>query len=96
MNYKLFAGIDVSKLKIDVVFFYPENPDDQFHASFKNTDEGCTEMISWISQLSGFSICDMFFCSEDTGLYTLPICTFFDEQRGNLWVENACYITAVR
>jgi len=31
----------------------------------------------------------MFFCAEDTGLYTLPVCTFFDEQGGNLWIENA-------
>jgi transposase len=89
MNYRLFAGIDVSKLKIDVVFFLAEDADKQFHKCFENSQEGCSNMISWINEVSGFLISDMFFCAEDTGLYTLPVCTFFDEQGGNLWVENA-------
>lgn len=89
MNYRLFAGIDVSKLKIDVVFFLAENPDNEFHELFENTDEGCSKMIAWINSLTGLLISDMLFCAEDTGLYTLPICTFFDDQGGNLWVENA-------
>lgn len=89
MNYRLFAGIDVSKLKIDVVFFLAENPDDEFYGLFENTDEGCSKMIAWINSLTGLLISDMLFCAEDTGLYTLPICSFFDEHRGNLWVENA-------
>lgn len=89
MNYRLFAGIDVSKLKIDVVFFLAENPDKQFHKCFENSDEGCSKMVYWINQISGLLISDMFFCAEDTGLYTLPVCTFFDEQGGNLWIENA-------
>ena len=89
MNYRLFAGIDVSKFKIDVVFFLSEDPDRQFHGCFQNSDEGCSKMVSWINEITGLSISDMFFCVEDTGLYTLPICTFFDGQGGNLWVENA-------
>jgi len=89
MIYRLFAGIDVSKLKIDVVFFLAENPDKQFHECFENSDEGCSKMVYWINQISGLLISDMFFCAEDTGLYTLPVCTFFDEQGGNLWIENA-------
>ena len=89
MNYRLFAGIDVSKQKIDVVFFLAENPDKQFHECFENSYEGCSKMVFWMNQITGLLISDMFFCAEDTGLYTLPICTFFDEQGGNLWVENA-------
>jgi transposase len=89
MNYRLFAGIDVSKLKIDVVFFLAEKPDEQFHGCFDNSGEGCSEMVSWMGQITGLLISDMFFCAEDTGLYTLPICTFFDERGGSLWVENA-------
>lgn len=89
MNYRLFAGIDVSKLKIDVVFFLADNPDKQFHECFENSDEGCFKMVSWINEITGLSISDMLFCAEDTGLYTLPICTYFDGQGGNLWVENA-------
>ncbi|MBO9673554.1 MAG: transposase [Sphingobacteriaceae bacterium] len=89
MNYRLFAGIDVSKMKIDVVFFLIENPDEQFHGTFSNSEGGCTGMMAWIQELTGFSIAEMLFCAEDTGLYTLPICTFFDGQGGNLWVENA-------
>ena len=89
MNYRLFAGIDVSKLKIDVVFFLTENPDEQFHECFENSDDGCSRMVDWINRTTGLLISDMLFCAEDTGLYTLPICTFFDEQGGHLWVENA-------
>ncbi len=89
MNYRLFAGIDVSKIKTDVVFFLAEDPDEQFHGTFSNNEEGCTEMMAWMQDLTGLSIAEMLFCAEDTGLYTLPICTFFDGQGGNLWVENA-------
>lgn len=89
MNYRLFAGIDVSKLKIDVVFFLAESPDEQFHGTFSNNEEGCTDMVTWMQGLTSLSIAEMLFCAEDTGLYTLPICTFFDGQGGNLWVENA-------
>jgi len=89
MNYRLFAGIDVSKMKTDVVFFLIENPDEQFHGTFSNNEEGCNEMMAWMRELTGLSIAEMLFCAEDTGLYTLPICTFFDGQGGNLWVENA-------
>lgn len=71
------------------MFFLAENPDKQFHERFENSDEGCSKMVSWINQVSGLLISDMFFCAEDTGLYTLPVCTFFDEQSGNLWIENA-------
>lgn len=89
MNYRLFAGIDVSKAKIDIVFFLAENPEEQFHGIFGNNDRGCAEMIAWIQELTSLPISDMLFCAEDTGLYTLPICTFFDGQGGSLWVENA-------
>jgi transposase len=89
MNYRLFAGIDVSKMKTDVVFFLAEEPDEQFHGTFSNNEEGCNDMISWMQELTGLSIAEMLFCAEDTGLYTLPICTFFDGRGGNLWVENA-------
>lgn len=89
MNYKLFAGIDVSKTKIDVVIFLAENPDGQYHGIFSNNEQGCAEMVAWIQELTCLSIPDMLFCAEDTGLYTLPICTFFDEHGGNLWIENA-------
>lgn len=89
MNYKLFAGIDVSKAKIDVVFFLAENPDEQFHGIFGNNELGCAEMVIWIQELTSLPISDMLFCAEDTGLYTLPICTFFDGHGGSLWVENA-------
>jgi len=89
MNYKLFAGIDISKLKTDVVFFLAEDPDECFHGTFANSDAGYTEMITWIHHLTKLSISDMFFCAEDTGIYALPACTFFSEQGGNLWVENA-------
>lgn len=89
MNYKLFAGIDVSKAKIDVVFFLAENPDEQFHGIFSNNELGCEEMVVWIQELTSLPISEMLFCAEDTGLYTLPICTFFDSHGGSLWVENA-------
>lgn len=89
MNYKLFAGIDVSKLKTDVVFFLADHPDEHTHGSFENSSEGFAKMTEWIHGLTGLPLSDMLFCAENTGLYTLPICTFFDEKEGNLWVENA-------
>ena len=76
MNYRLFAGIDVSKLKIDVVFFLAENPDNEFHELFENTDEGCSKMIAWINSLTGLLISDMLFCAEIPGFIHFPSAHF--------------------
>lgn len=88
MNYKLFAGIDISKKKTDVAFFLADSPDQLYHECFENNEQGCIKMLNWINSLSNIPFQEMLFCAEDTGLYTLPLCTFFSEQRGNLWVEN--------
>lgn len=89
MNYKLFAGIDISKDTIDVAFFLVEKPDNMFHQQFKNTISGFLEMLEFISTVTDITFSEMFFCAEDTGLYTRPVCSFFTTQEGNLWIENA-------
>lgn len=88
MNYRLFTGIDVSKQKIDVIFFLAEDPDRQFHECFENSDEGCSKIVYWIKQITDLLISDMSFCVEDTGFIHSQFALFFDEQGGNLWVEN--------
>ncbi|MXV53356.1 IS110 family transposase [Pedobacter sp. HMF7647] len=88
MNYKLFAGIDISKKKTDVVFFLSQAPDQAYHQCFENNKKGCLEMLNWIASLTAVSFQEMLFCAEDTGLYTLPLCTFFSQQQGKLWIEN--------
>ncbi len=88
MNYKLFVGIDISKLTIDVVFFLKQQPDCYQHQAFANDYTGFDRLLKWLKE-TGVDLQDTLFCCEHTGLYTLPLSTYLTAQGGSLWVENA-------
>lgn len=91
MNYKLFVGIDISKLTIDVVFFLKEQPDCYQHQIFANDYTGFDGLLKWLKE-TGTDLQETLFCCEHTGLYILPLSTYLAAKGGNLWVENALQI----
>lgn len=76
MLFKIYVGIDVSKLSLDV--FIREK---QAHKLFKNDSKGFMSLIQWIEKQAEESISSTLFCFEHTGLYSLPLALFFEESQ---------------
>lgn len=92
MNYTHYAGIDISKLTIDVAFFSGQNHQDYQHQTFSNDFSGFDKMERWLKTLTDVPLENILFCCEHTGLYVLPICRWMTGKEGHLWVENALQI----
>ena len=68
------AGIDVSKLTLDV-FLYNKKE----HRQFANTGKGFTAMQKWIKKELG-SLKEVIYCFEHTGWYCIQLSHFLHEQ----------------
>lgn len=75
MLFKIYVGIDVSKLTLDA--FIREK---QLHKQFKNDSRGFTALIQWINRQTGESSESILFCFEHTGLYSFPLAIFLEEK----------------
>lgn len=76
MLFKIYVGIDVSKLSLDV--FIREK---QAHKLFKNDSKGFMSFTQWVEEQAEESISSTLFCFEHTGLYSLPLALFFEESQ---------------
>jgi transposase len=76
MSFKIYVGIDVSKLSLDV--FIREK---QAHKQFKNDSKGFALLIQWMGKQIQEPIKSILFCFEHTGLYSLPLALFFEEKQ---------------
>lgn len=74
MKFKEFIGIDISKLKFDVRIH-----SNQIASVFENNQAGFVKMIKWIEKHTTCNKEEIFFALEHTGIYSLPISTFFSE-----------------
>jgi len=72
-NVNESAGIDVSKLTIDVHLFKKNK-----HHQFVNKSNGFKEMIQWIKK-EGLVVEEVLFCFEHTGWYCLELSFFLHE-----------------
>lgn len=91
MHYKLFVGIDQSKLTFDVIVLKAENPKNTEHKNFKNNKKGLASMLRWI-QSYNVPLAQILFCSEHTGIYSLPLSIFLCQKQAHLWLESALQI----
>lgn len=76
MKFLSFAGIDISKKDFDVALF-DANGELLSTEKFPNDVQGFKKMISW-KKKAGYGE-NTFFCLEHSGIYTLAICVFFEE-----------------
>lgn len=74
MLFKIYVGIDISKLSLDV--FIREK---QVHKLFKNDPRGFISLIQWIEKQTEESVTSILFCFEHTGLYSLPLALFLED-----------------
>jgi transposase len=76
MSFKIYAGIDVSKLSMDV--FIREI---QAHKRFKNDPDGFSALLQWMEKQTGEPLDSAVVCFEHTGLYSLPLAIFLEEKQ---------------
>lgn len=88
MEQKLFIGIDISKLTVDVNVLQINNFKEPHYKQFENTKEGYKEMQKWVVSIYKFTKEEALFCMENTGVYSLLFSMFFTSEDYFIWVEN--------
>jgi transposase len=76
-TFSHFAGIDVSKHKLDVCLLHQDQRT-SVHSIFSNTREGFSKLSKWIAS-QAISKEQVLFCLEHTGIYTMPLCLFLSK-----------------
>ncbi len=92
MQYKFYAGVDVSKATLDVALIDDQHREMIDHIEVSNDDEGIGQMLEWLNTHQGFAVDQTLFCMEATGLYCYPLLQFLHLQQSPTWVENAIQI----
>lgn len=92
MHYKLFVGIDQSKLTFDAALLHKDAPENIQHQQFPNNKKGLNAMFKWIQSLYDVELNEILFCAEHTGLYNLPLSMYLHGKQADLWLESALQI----
>lgn len=74
MSFKIYVGIDVSKLTLDV---YIRGLD--LHKQFRNDLNGFDSILKWMVKHIATPLDSVLICFEHTGLYSLPLAIFLEE-----------------
>lgn len=90
-NYLFHVGIDISKLKLDVVVICSETPNLSNHFVVENTPNGVKEIIKYLLKKK-IDIDTALFCCENTGVYTAPLSIYLNEKKYDYWVVPAIEI----
>ena len=69
-------GIDVSKEKLDA-HDYKLNK----HRVFKNSTEGFEKLLAFVKKNNANQVENVVYCFENTGLYSLPLSAFMEENK---------------
>lgn len=85
-RFKIFIGIDVSKLKLDVSVLMMGVICTSFQ--LENKTVGFKKLLRRIEKLPDYEIGATLFCMESTSIYHLPLAEFLSDQKQPVWVEN--------
>jgi transposase len=89
MSFTSFIGIDVSKKTIDAVIYVSAALPVQ-HRQFDNRPSGFKELLAWVSRHAGKQ--GLLFCLEHTGIYALPLCCFFTQEKLSYSQQSALQV----
>lgn len=81
MNY--FAGIDVSKVTLDVTVYNLKK--ESFYSKFTNNNKGHKQLLSWL-KAHQIDLAEILFCMENTGLYSRGLSLFLTAKAVKIWV----------
>ena len=89
-QFKIFIGIDVSKLKLDVSIIILGVICTSFQVS--NNAVGFKKLLKRIQKLADYQAEITLFCMESTSIYHLPLAEYLVHHQQSAWVENAYQI----
>ena len=87
-----FAGVDVSKHKIDVCVIVNGKRTEIIHQCFEQSKKGFTALKKWLSLLTNRQISKLLICVENTGLYDDALLYYLWENKIAVSLENATNI----
>lgn len=87
-----FAGIDVSKSKIDVCLIFNAQKSAIHHQSFSQSKKGFNELKKWLKSICKGELLELLVCVENTGLYDDGILYFLAGIHVAVSLENAAAI----
>lgn len=87
-----FAGIDVSKSKIDICVLLSGDAKHPYKHCFEQSNKGFAAMKKWLRSLMGSTIKKLLICIENTGHYNEAILHYLDGQQMAVSLENAANI----
>lgn len=91
-NYQIFVGIDVSKSKLDYCIVNAASEKDKH--KFGVIANTAKSIVSFIKQLGKKVHQDeaILFCLENTGVYSMPLCFWLQQNNCDYWVVSALEI----
>ena len=90
-KYLFYVGIDISKLKLDVVLIHGESSGSSEHFIVENTQKGVKEIVSHLLKKK-IDVSQTLFCFENTGVYTYPLSYYFSQKGFDYWIVPAIEI----
>jgi len=91
-DYRMFVGIDQSKLSFDAALIEAEKPQMVHHRKFENNVRGFNSMMKWLGEIRSLSLDRILFCAEHTGLYSLHLSAYLHEKQAHFWLETPLQI----
>ena len=84
-TFNTFAGVDISKLTIDVSVIHASEPNETLHFKAANTIKAVTDLVHMLQQKCICTETTLFIC-ENTGIYTTPLITVMSSKGLHYWV----------
>lgn len=93
-KYAFFIGIDMSKKWFDASLTIDGEKEQMPHKRFDNNTSGFKALICWLASQSKKMKTQgsWLFCMEHTGVYTLPLCVFLQQQSHDFILESGLRI----
>ncbi len=87
-----FAGVDVSKQKIDVCVIVNNQRSEMMHNQFDQSKKGFNGLKKWLMQATGKQTKELLICVENTGLYDDALLYYLSDNAFAVNLENAANI----
>ncbi len=87
-----FAGVDVSKQKIDVCVIVNNQRSEILHNCFDQSKKGFNSLKKWLMQITGKQTQKLLVCVENTGLYDDALLYYLSDNALAVNLENAANI----
>jgi transposase len=92
VKFAHFAGVDVSKSKIDVCVIATNDRSEISHSCFEQSKKGFNALKKWLEQVTNQQIEKLLICIENTGLYDDALLYYLWNHKVATSLENAANI----